>query len=96
VVVLFNAITQSRAEFTGMAFRAAGDIIVGGTMAGADGDVSMAPLPGGFYFYLSGLGVFYPNHHPTRRVGSCLMFSSRLRLLGFRPAATKSSTRPSA
>jgi len=69
VVVLVDAITQSQAEYTAMAFRAAGATIIGSTTAGADGDVSQVPLPGGFYFYFSGLGVFYPDHNPTQRVG---------------------------
>jgi C-terminal processing protease CtpA/Prc len=53
-----------------MAFRTApGAVVVGSTTAGADGNISMVPLPGGFYFYFSGLGVFYPDHTPTQRVG---------------------------
>jgi len=69
VVVLVNELTQSQAEYTAMSFRAAGAKIVGSTTAGADGNVSMVPLPGGYYFYYSGLGVFYPDHRPTQRVG---------------------------
>lgn len=69
VVVLVDEITQSQAEYTALAFRAAGATIVGSTTAGADGDVSLVPLPGGFYFYFSGIGVFYPDHTPTQRVG---------------------------
>jgi C-terminal processing protease CtpA/Prc len=69
VVVLVDEITQSQAEYTALAFRAAGATIVGSTTAGADGDVSMVPLPGGLYFYFSGIGVFYPDHSPTQRVG---------------------------
>lgn len=69
VVVLVDEITQSNAEFTAMAFRAAGAIVVGSTTAGADGNISIVPLPGGFYFYFSGIGVFYPDHTPTQRVG---------------------------
>ena len=69
VVVLVNEITQSQAEYTALAFRAAGATIVGSTTAGADGNVSQVPLPGGFWFYFSGIGVYYPNHNPTQRVG---------------------------
>jgi hypothetical protein len=69
VAVLVNEITWSQAEFTAMALRAAGAIIVGSTTSGADGDVSIGPLPGNFFFYFSGTGVFYPNHNPTQRVG---------------------------
>lgn len=69
VVVLVDELTQSQAEYTAMAFRAAGATIVGSSTAGADGNVSPVYLPGGFYFYFSGLGVFYPGHTPTQRVG---------------------------
>jgi C-terminal processing protease CtpA/Prc len=69
VVVLVNEITQSQAEYTTMAFRAAGAIVVGSTTAGADGNVSTVPLPGGLNSLFSGIGVFYPNHTPTQRVG---------------------------
>jgi len=69
VVVLVNEITQSQAEYTTMAFRAAGAIVVGNTTAGADGNVSTVPLPGGLSSLFSGIGVFYPDHTPTQRVG---------------------------
>ena len=53
-----------------MAFRAAqGAIVVGSTTAGADGNVSFIPLPGGLRSTISGIGVFYPNKAPTQRVG---------------------------
>jgi hypothetical protein len=45
VVVLVDEITQSQAEYTALAFRAAGATIVGSTTAGADGNVSLVPLP---------------------------------------------------
>lgn len=70
IVILVDEFTQSQAEYTAMAFRAApGAVVVGSTTAGADGNVSMVPLPGAFYFYFSGLGVYYPDHTPTQRVG---------------------------
>ncbi|MHB8405710.1 MAG: S41 family peptidase [Gammaproteobacteria bacterium] len=70
VVILVNAITQSSAEFTSMAFRAALEaVVVGSTTAGADGNVSLIPLPGGLHAYISGIGVFYPDRQPTQRVG---------------------------
>jgi C-terminal processing protease CtpA/Prc len=52
-----------------MAFRAAGAIVIGSTTAGADGDVSEIPLPGGLRTAISGIGVFYPDKKPTQRVG---------------------------
>lgn len=70
VVILVDEVTQSAAEYTAMAFRAVpGAIVVGSTTAGADGNVATVPLPGGFWFYFSGIGVFYPDHRPTQRVG---------------------------
>ena len=70
VVILVDEITQSSAEYHGMGFRAApGAIVIGSTTAGADGNVSAVPLPGGYRSYISGLGVFYPDKRPTQRVG---------------------------
>jgi peptidase S41-like protein len=69
VVVLVDEVSQSQAEYTTMAFRAAGAIVVGSTTAGADGNVSQIPLPGGLRTMISGLGVFYPDKTPTQRIG---------------------------
>lgn len=70
IVILVDAITQSQAEYTAMALRAApGAIVVGSTTAGADGNVSPFALPGGLRTMISGIGVFYPDNRPTQRVG---------------------------
>jgi C-terminal processing protease CtpA/Prc len=70
IVILVDAITQSQAEYTAMALRAApGAIVVGSTTAGADGNVSPFALPGGLRGMISGIGVFYPDFRPTQRVG---------------------------
>jgi C-terminal processing protease CtpA/Prc len=70
VAILVDEVTQSSAEYTTMAFRARpGTVVVGSTTAGADGNVSAIPLPGGLRTMISGIGVFYPNHRPTQRVG---------------------------
>jgi C-terminal processing protease CtpA/Prc len=69
VVVLVDETTQSQAEYTSMAFRAAGATIVGSTTAGADGNVSQISLPGGLSTMFSGIGVFYPDKSPTQQVG---------------------------
>jgi C-terminal processing protease CtpA/Prc len=70
VVILVDEMTQSQAEYTSMAFRVApGAIVVGSTTAGADGNVSTLPLPGGPQALMSGIGVFYPNGGATQRVG---------------------------
>ncbi|HEY0254077.1 MAG TPA: S41 family peptidase, partial [Kofleriaceae bacterium] len=70
VVVLVDEVSQSQAEYTSMAFRAAPQtVIVGSTTAGADGDISKFSLPGGLFSMVSGLGVFYPDKKPTQRIG---------------------------
>jgi hypothetical protein len=70
VVILVDEITQSSAEYHSMGFRTApGAIVIGSTTAGADGNVSTVPLPGGYSSYVSGIGVFYPDKRPTQRVG---------------------------
>ena len=70
VVILVDEVSLSQAEYTAMAFRAAPQsIVVGSTTAGADGNVSAIPLPGGLGTMISGIGVFYPDKRPTQRVG---------------------------
>jgi C-terminal processing protease CtpA/Prc len=70
VMILVDEVSQSNAEYTAMAFRAAPTAkVIGSTTAGADGNVSDVPLPGGFSSRISGIGVFYPNKRPTQRIG---------------------------
>jgi C-terminal processing protease CtpA/Prc len=70
VVILVDEVSQSQAEYTTMAFRTApGAKVVGSTTAGADGNVSQIPLPGGLNSMISGIGVFYPDNKPTQRIG---------------------------
>jgi len=70
VVILIDEITQSSAEYTAMAFRAAPHAtVVGSTTAGADGNVSPIHLPGGIRGLISGVGVFYADRSPTQRIG---------------------------
>jgi hypothetical protein len=70
IVILVDEVSQSQAEYTTMAFRSApGAVVIGSTTAGADGNVSTIPLPGGHSSYISGLGVFYPDKSPTQRIG---------------------------
>jgi hypothetical protein len=70
VVILVDEISQSQAEYTAMAFRVApGAVVIGSTTAGADGNVSEVPLPGGLRALISGIGVFYPDKRPTQRIG---------------------------
>lgn len=70
LIILVNEKSQSQAEFTAMAFRAAeNSTIIGSTTAGADGDVSDISLPGGLTTKISGLGVYYPDGTETQRIG---------------------------
>lgn len=69
LVALMNEVTQSRAEFTLMGFRAMGTILVGSQTAGADGDVVTVPMPGNVIIYYTSLGVYYPDGKPTQRIG---------------------------
>lgn len=70
VVILVDESSQSQSEYTTMAFRTApGALVVGSTTAGADGNVSPIPLPGGLSAMITGIGVFYPDRRPTQRIG---------------------------
>jgi C-terminal processing protease CtpA/Prc len=70
VIILVDEVSQSQAEYTTMALRTApGAKVLGSTTAGADGNVSPIPLPGGLSSMISGIGVFYPDKKPTQRVG---------------------------
>jgi hypothetical protein len=70
VVVLVDESSISQSEYMAMALRAGPNAIVAGsTTAGADGDVSGVPLPGGLETLITGIGVFYPDRSPTQRVG---------------------------
>lgn len=70
VVILVDETSLSQAEYTAMALRASPNaIVVGSTTAGADGNVSQVPLPGGIISMISGIGVFYPDGTPTQRIG---------------------------
>lgn len=85
VVILVDEASQSQAEYTAMAFRAApGAIVVGSTTAGADGNVSAIPLPGGLRGMISGIGVFYPDNRPTQRIGILPDLAVRPTIAGIR------------
>lgn len=70
VAILIDESSQSSAEYTAMAFRIApGAVVIGSQTAGADGNVSAIPLPGGHQTVISGIGVFYPDKSPTQQIG---------------------------
>jgi C-terminal processing protease CtpA/Prc len=70
LLVLIDETTQSQAEYTAMALQAAPrSTLVGSPTAGADGNVSRLPLPGGLWSLFSGIGVYYPDKQPTQQIG---------------------------
>ncbi len=70
LVVIVNEATISQAEYTAMAFRAGDNTtIIGSQTQGADGNVSLIPLPGGIKSGFSGIGVYYPDGRETQRIG---------------------------
>jgi C-terminal processing protease CtpA/Prc len=84
-VVLVDEASISNAEYTAMALRATPNaIVVGSTTAGADGNVSPVPLPGGLRSMISGIGVFYPDKTPTQRVGIVPDVDVRPKIAGIR------------
>ncbi len=85
IVILIDEVSQSQAEYTTMAFRVApGAVVVGSMTAGADGNVSSIPLPGGQRTMISGIGVFYPDKRPTQRVGIVPDVEAHATLAGLR------------
>jgi hypothetical protein len=71
VIVIVNEVTQSSAEYTTMAFQSAPNVkVLGGTTAGADGNVSQIVLPGHLMTMFSGLGVLYPDGTDAQRNGT--------------------------
>jgi C-terminal processing protease CtpA/Prc len=85
VVVLVDEISQSQAEYTAMALRAAPNtVVMGSTTAGADGNVSRFPMPGNLSSMISGMGVFYPDKRPTQRVGIVPDITVRPTIAGIR------------
>ena len=90
IVLLVDEMSQSQAEYTTMAFRSVpGAIVVGSTTAGADGNVSPIPMPGGLRAMISGLGVFYPDKRPTQRVGIIADREIKPTIAGIRQDVTK-------
>lgn len=70
IAILVDETTQSQAEFTAMALRAMPNaVVVGSTTAGADGEAPTFSLPGGLSTMITVIGVFYPDHRPTQRIG---------------------------
>ena len=70
VVVIVDECTISQAEYMAMMLRAGPNaMVVGSTTAGADGNSTRIPLPGGEHVNMTGGGIFWPDRRPTQRVG---------------------------
>jgi C-terminal processing protease CtpA/Prc len=70
IIILVNEQSQSQAEYTTMALRTASrSVVMGSQTAGADGNVSYVPFPGGFSSAFSGIGIFYPDGKETQGIG---------------------------
>ncbi|MBB6503028.1 S41 family peptidase [Pedobacter cryoconitis] len=83
IIILVNSETQSRGEFTTMAFQSSKKVkVLGSITAGADGDVSKIVLPGGINTMISGIGIFYPNGDRTQRVGVKIDYKVKPTILG--------------
>jgi len=70
VIILVNEETQSQAEITVMAFRKSpGSLVIGSATAGANGNLSLIPLPGGIITGITGIGIYNPDGSDTQRIG---------------------------
>jgi hypothetical protein len=70
-VMIVNGETRSLGESNTMYFQKLfpGSITIGEQTSGANGDVKMLLLPGGYKFDFTGNGIFYPDETPTQKIG---------------------------
>jgi len=70
VIILINEQSQSRTEYLAMALGSSPNaFLVGSPTAGANGNMSEIPLPGGISAWMSGVGVYFPDGTPVQRKG---------------------------
>lgn len=70
IVLMVNEKTQSHAEFTAMCLQTGDNVTtIGSQTSGADGNVSVIEMVGGFKTMISGIGIFYPDGTETQRKG---------------------------
>src|ERR1035437_8612223 len=70
VVIIVNELTQSQAEYTGLALRTAPEAtVIGSTTGGGGGNCFGFFLPGGIRKIIRGKGFFFPKGKETQRVG---------------------------
>lgn len=70
VVILMDELTMSHMETAVMWLRNGKNVtVMGSNSIGANGDVTILPLPGGFDIMFTGLGIFTPDGGQTQRIG---------------------------
>ncbi len=70
VILLVNEKSQSHAEFTTMCLQTGDNVTtIGSQTSGADGNISIIEMVGGFKTAISGIGIFYPDSTETQRKG---------------------------
>ncbi len=85
IAILVDESTQSLAEYTAMALQTSpGARVFGSTTAGADGNTSSVPFPGGVRGTITGIGIFYPDRRPAQRAGIHVDVEVRPTLAGIR------------
>lgn len=85
VILLVNENTQGHAEFSCMCLQTGPNVTtIGSQTAGAAGNVSKFVLLKNFYTAMSGLGIFYPDHTETQRVGIRIDVQSKATITGIR------------
>ena len=69
-ILLVNENTQSHAEYTAMSLQTGDHVVaIGCQTSGADGNVSIIEMVGGFKATMTGTGVFYPDMGEAQRTG---------------------------
>jgi hypothetical protein len=70
VVILMDERTMSQPEYTIMSLRNGANVtVMGDNSIGADGNVTVLPLPGGITMWYTGLGIYTPEGGQTQRIG---------------------------
>jgi len=70
VVILMDEWTISSSEYTVMSLRNGANVtVMGNNSMGANGNVTVLPLPGGITMSFTGLGVYTPEGGQTQRIG---------------------------
>lgn len=85
IVVLVGGYTMSQSEHFAMMLREAPRaMVIGNKTAGANGNVTAVPLPGGIFFRYSGLGIYWSDGSQLQRLGVRLDEEVKLTIKGLR------------